>query len=368
MALPTDKIFLRSPYYVNLTRANLDRIALDLYVYTGELTTDKPADPNYTLESTAYPSDGGRFAQIDISEMARDFVELTYDGNNESNAVWVEYDLYYADIGDSALTLHSSNELTGLPGYGYFEDGYNPNVTDYLLLSSDTILIPSGGSVDIPVLQDKLTDWSLAKVSVQTYASGALTPTENTANVVFYADTGLSSQPDPDRAIFAFTDVPDKTIYLRYYEECLNDEIQCSFGNRFGAVQDIWFRGRTSQVLQTTEASFKRNILEGTTYDTKKHQNTILNKNSEIEMIVNTGFLPQNMNATMQELFESEKVWITVPYNYFDKNQNKTAQVDKVIPVNINTSTIQFKENKYDKLINYTFRCKFAADRINSVR
>ena len=369
MALPTEKVFLRSPYFVELTRTTLDRIELHLYVYTGDLTTDKPALPNYILYSTAFPdTSGDRYAKIDISEMCRDFVEVTYDGNNESNAVWIEYDLYYADQGDTSLTLHSSNSLTGLNGYGYFEDLANPQVTDYLMLSTDTILLPTGLSVDIPVLQDKLTDWTLAKKSVQTYASGPLTPTENTANVIFYADTGLSSQADPDKAIFAFTDVPDKTINLKYYEECKNDVVQCSFGNAFGATEDIWFRGRTSQVLKTTSEQFKRNILVGSTYDSKRHQNKILSKNSTIEMTVNTGWLPESMNATMQQLFESEYVWITVPFNYFSKDKNKGVQTDTVIPVNILTSQLAFKEHKYDKLINYTFVCEFAADRINTVR
>ena len=369
MALPDKQIFLRSPYYVNLSRANLEKIVVELWIYTGELTTDKPAEFQYRLESTAFPDESGiRYAEIDIAEMARDYVEVSYDGVNESNAVWIEYDLYYADEGDVSLTLDESVQLTGLEGYGYFEDGYNPQPSTHALLSNNTILIPDQGAVDIPILQDKLTDWSLAKNSVQTYASGALTPTENTANVVFYADTGLSSQANPDRAIFSFTDVSDITIYLKYYEECRNTDIQCSFINRFGAVQDVWFRGRSTRRLSTTEERYKRNILDNGTYNTQRHQDAILNKNGKTTIRVNTGYVPEEMNAVFQELMLSERVWITVPDDYFDLNANKGAQTDTVQPVNIVDTSFTFLEKRYQKLINYSFTMEYGADRINSVR
>jgi hypothetical protein len=120
MALPSSRIYLRSPYFVSLERADLSKIFVELYVYTGTLTTDKPSDYTVRLVSDAYVlSNGNYYAEIDIAEFARDYVEPVYSGSNVSNAIWIEYDLYYADDGDTSLTLEGSYTLTGLDGGGY---------------------------------------------------------------------------------------------------------------------------------------------------------------------------------------------------------------------------------------------------------
>jgi hypothetical protein len=89
MALPSNKIFLRSPYFISKTRTNLAYITVDLYVWTGDLTLDIPSSPNIQLRSTAF--DG--YASIDIAEFARDLVEVTFNGTEESAAVWVQYQI-----------------------------------------------------------------------------------------------------------------------------------------------------------------------------------------------------------------------------------------------------------------------------------
>ncbi len=81
MALPTNKIFLRSPYWVDITYYNLAYITLDLYVWTGDLTLDIPSNPSIQLRSTAFDD----YAAIDIAEFARDLVEVTFNGTQDSN-------------------------------------------------------------------------------------------------------------------------------------------------------------------------------------------------------------------------------------------------------------------------------------------
>ena len=85
MALPTTRINLRSPYYVTLTRSNLDYIVVELYVYTGTLTTDKPSDYNVKMTSTATLNGSGtRTAYIDIAAWARDYVDVAYDFDQQT--------------------------------------------------------------------------------------------------------------------------------------------------------------------------------------------------------------------------------------------------------------------------------------------
>jgi len=69
---------------------------------------------------------------------------------------------------------------------------------------------------------------------------------------------------------------------------------------------------------------------------------------------MNTGFVSEIMNQTIEELFYSENVYI--------RYENKTLAV---IP---KSKSLQYKTSLNDKLINYTVEFDFAFDRINNVR
>jgi hypothetical protein len=52
MALPTDKILLRSPYWITKSDTNLSYISIALRIWTGALA-DEPSDLTISLRSTA---------------------------------------------------------------------------------------------------------------------------------------------------------------------------------------------------------------------------------------------------------------------------------------------------------------------------
>ena len=348
-----------------MERADLSKIFVELYVYTGTLTTDKPSTYDARLVSDAVVQTNGNYrAQVDISEFARDLVDVSYTGSTASAAVWIEYDLYYADTGDTSLTLEGSYSLTGLDGGGYFEDGYNWTGSNRVLMSSDYVIVPRGGGVEIPVLQDDLTQFLLARFSVVLHNSGPLSTTENTANVVYYGNTNLAD--NADRAIFKFSSGSDREINIRYVDECLNENIRVTFVNKYGAIQDLYFFGKNAKLLTTSNTTYKRNLLSGGTYNTKKHQNSILSKNGVNSFTLNSGFYPEDANGTFEELLLSEQVWITLPSDFVDGV--KTDVSDVVYPVNIKTSSLQLKKQVYDDLINYTIDFEIANDKISTVR
>lgn len=375
MALPSNRIFLRSPYFVSKERANLDIIIIDLYIYTGILTTDKPTTANFRVQSSAHVNGtGNKFAEIDIAELARDYVSVTYDftATDPTNAVWVEYDLYFADSGALALTFDSSVALTGIDGYGYFEDGYNPNPTDRAFISTDYVIVPTGDSALIPVLQDYVTQWEL-------YDTGTISPsglietvtapatTENTANVIDYVNTS-STFGTPSFVRFSFSGGrADQDIRIVYLDECEQDAIEGAFVNRFGAVQHFYMFGRPTRTFTTNETSFKRNILSGDgSYDVKQHQNAILDKNGKTTISIGTGWYPEDMNGMWKEMMLSEKVWLNLNSTFLDFDAFKSLTI--TAPVILKSSNIKYKTRLYDKLIAYDFNFEFAADRINTVR
>lgn len=375
MALPTTIIYLNSPYWIQLNRSSLEKMVIDVWVYTGTLTTDKPTDRTYRLATTAfYDSDlNSRSAQLDIAEFARDYVEVAYSGSDVSNAVWIEYTLYYADIGDTSLTQDSTGTITGLAGGGYFEDGYNPTPPDRKLMSSDYVIVPTGENATIPVLQDFLTGYTLYEEkdidspATIIEAFTGLTTTENTANVVRYVSTATNNGTPNSITLNYSGGKASQTLRIYYLDEDWDDAIKVSFVNRHGAIQNLWCFAKSQIRITTSEEKFKRNILEANTYSKFRHQNAILNKNGRMSITVNTGFYPENANGTFLELMLSERVWVTIPQGKINFNTEFNS-TDLVAPALVKNSDFTFKTSRNDKLINYTFDLEFANDKINSVR
>ena len=128
------KINVRSPYYVTYTVSGMESLQLQLYIYEGDSTSDKPSTPTHTLIATAIDDS----ATFEISELIRDYVDSTFNGTYTSSAVWVDYTLTYTVAGVETV-VPVVNLKAAYDGYGYFSDGVNPQNRNALLVSSPTI-------------------------------------------------------------------------------------------------------------------------------------------------------------------------------------------------------------------------------------
>lgn len=366
MALPTNKIFLRSPYFISKTRTNLAYITVDLYVWTGDLTLDIPANPSIQLRSTAF--DG--YASIDIAEFARDLVEVTFNGTQDSNAVWVQYQINWVDA-DETTGTDSAVQLTGLDGFSYFEDGVNYQYSKNVLMGQDTIRTNYNNAVLIPVLQDKLTGYGLQYWNgyawLEYYTVTGLTPSENTSDVIKYITT-VNSATYAERVEFRFSTGPNEIVYIQY-EDCTRYGVQeVFFVNRYGAMQEVNTFGRFDVSLSTQDEKYKRNLLVNGSYSTTRHQNTVLMKNGKIMMTLNTGWYLEEDNDIFIEMMLSEQIWIRVQRASLGIGWLPKTSSSFIIPVNLTSQQMQVKNKLNEKMINYTFEFEAAADRINNVR
>jgi len=366
MALPSNKIFLRSPYFISKTRTNLAYITVDLYVWTGDLTLDIPSSPNIQLRSTAF--DG--YASIDIAEFARDLVEVTFNGTEESAAVWVQYQITWVDA-DETTGTDSAVQLTGLDGFSYFEDGVNYQYSNNVLMGQDTIRTNYNNVVRVPVLQDNLTGWELQTLSGGTYTTFStttgFTPSEESSAVVRYISSA-SGGTYADRIKFNFNVGASEYIYIQY-EDCTRYGVQeVFFVNRYGAIQEVNTFGRFDVSLSTEDEKYKRNLLVNGSYSTTRHQNTVLMKNGKINMTLNTGWYLEEDNDIFIEMMLSEQIWIRVDKSTLGIGWLPKTSSSFIVPVNLTSQQMQVKNKLNDKMINYTFEFEAAADRINNVR
>ena len=112
----------RSPYYIKVEPATgtLSSASMELFIYSGTFTTDKPGTPQYTISKDIIGTNN--YVIYEITELIRDYLNTEY-ASFATDGVWVEADI--------TLTKTSGSETQNLDylsfdGYGYFEDGVNP--------------------------------------------------------------------------------------------------------------------------------------------------------------------------------------------------------------------------------------------------
>ena len=111
------KINTRSPFFIKATPSSgtITSITLNLYVYKGVFTTNKPtlAQVQYIIQKT--PLAGNNFIVFEVSELIRDFIDIEFDGRYESTSSpeidpvrWVEADIVFVKGTDVSGTTTSA--------------------------------------------------------------------------------------------------------------------------------------------------------------------------------------------------------------------------------------------------------------------
>ncbi len=376
------KINTRSPYYVSTgTVTNLTSTTLDLYIYTGTqgvggIFNSRPTKPTYSLQSFAVQG----VSVFEISELVKDYFQNNFDGFYQSDNYWVDYRTTNF-ISGVAQTPSSFTGLTGFYGYGYFDDGENPQNNNSLLQSNKTIVKLGDAPVNLAVDTSSTTNVAFYSDNQLIYNKSISSSTQNDLQIEYVTNTINGSDVFEDRVIqdggtfessecltdFSneFTIFPVDTIYVdgadgvdlikvQNIEECKYQPYKITFINKFGALQNIWFFKRSNETLSTKKEEFKRNIIVNGTYNISNHQNKVLTKNGSEKLTLNTGFYPEEYNEVFKQMQLSEDCWIEV--------NNKT------LPINITSSELAYKTQLNDKLINYTINIEYAFDVINNIR
>ena len=147
-----------------------------------------------------------------------------------------------------------------------------------------------------------------------------------------------------------------KIVDVITLNECKYEPIKLTFVNRFGALQDLWFFKKSIEKVNTKKETFNRFTInsESGVYDTSIHQNQTFNVNSSKKLTINTGYVDESYNDLMQELMQSEQIWLELN--------------SVVTPVNLNTNSLTFKTSVNDRLVDYTVDVSYSFDAINNIR
>ena len=361
--------------------ANIQSANLKLWVYSGVFGQKAVLTPNYTIYKEKLPTDS--IVIFEAAELIRDFIEIEFNGDysNIKQNVWVEWEITRV-FDDGSFDLVPGSGIA-FDGYGYFEDGLNPQLSYGLLQSNTVMYVKEGDLARIPVYTG-----ANGTFKVEYYKSGTLltsntfgtnvTPitvdstnyrTDNDAGIITTDITHLKSQSsnpsatsvaygDPDTAIIVDVHGNETIVYIYYLTECKYDPSKVSFTNKFGAIQDLYFFKRRDDSISVSKDSFKANTLNfgdsALSYSTSIAQNKYFNVNGTKSIKLNTGFVDEQFNEVIKQLLMSENVWI--------------HEDGKVYPIRPNTDSLEMKKSVNNKLIDYAIEFDYSFDTINSIR
>jgi hypothetical protein len=240
------RINVRSPFYIKASNASLASATMELYIYTGVLTTDKPASAQYTVTKNELGTNN--YVVFELSELVRDYLDVEFNNDYVSHTVWVEADItmYDAADGGGSSVATSNTDYIAFDGYTYFEEGVqsadSPLDTVGALMSNRTIFRLDDSNVSIPVYTNDTN-------SVAFYYQGALKRTET-----------ISTSTNTNGQIGENTDDSENVNAATYEERVLEDggvfeDSVClqNFLNTIdiGLVDEVWVNYDTTEDTKT---------------------------------------------------------------------------------------------------------------------
>ena len=356
--------------------ATIQSATLKLWIYSGNFGSKDPENPTYTLQKDKLPSESG--ITFDIAELVKDYIEIRFTGDYTTiqQSAFVEYELtrVFDDASESTLI----GDFVAYNGYGDFEEGVNPELNPVLLQSNTTIYVPVGELPRVPILRS-----TNGAALVEYYTQGVLVNTETQGMVIEYitadidtytADTelltadisilttaigtGIAEYPSADKMIIVATDGSTTTVNVNYICEPKFTPYKVTFLNKFGVLQDLWFFKKRTDNLNVTKESYKRNTIDiganDVSYSRYKSTKELYNINSDRSFTMNTGFVIEDFNEVIRQLLMTENAWLS-----------ENGEVYPIVP---KTSSLEYKTQLNDKLINFTIEFDYAYNDTNNIR
>ena len=378
-----NKINTKAPYFIYYTEPLLDSVVVNLYIYSGKESNffSGTGVEAVRLFSSAINDE----VTFEVSDIIDGYIDDKFNGDYKSNNLWIRYSLTSTTTTSSGFSSEQSvlTNLMAYDGFPYATDGANAQLSSVVMQSNNTIIANDYDAINIPI------DANNHDVTITYYNKGdvqyteTLTSSDESDEIIQYSTNSIGdykkfkSRVELDGGVVEakscleasyqdFYSVVDtdyievsynglkESITVKEIEECKYTPYKVVFKNKFGAWQDLWFFKRSDLSLSTKSETYKSNVIKQGGYSISEHQDRIYSKNGKEKLKLNTGFYPESYNEVFTQLSLSQQVYID--YN------------EQILPINVKTSSMKFKNNVNDKLINYSIEVEFSFDKINSRR
>ena len=375
----------RSPYFESYTIGNAVSVNLSIKIWTGDKTNDIPETFQYELNKKAINT--GDTVSFEISELIRDYIETNFNGDYNSEPVWV-YLFAQGVEADGDLTSPSISTQIAYDGYSYFENPDFDIDEESILITNRQIYALADNFFRVPINTNTNPTITFFKnnevIFTETFAQNNVSSTQikyvsaggSSVNYDTYKERVLEDDGtfEDSKCLQSFFNsfeigeadkiqVSDNNgvyfIDVKTIEECKYEPKKITFINKFGVLQDVYFFKKSVEKMGVKKESYKANILtSGNTYSISNHVNRDFNVVGKESISLSSGFLSEEYNEVFKQMLLSEKVWIT---NIIDTGE-------QVLPLNIKTSNITYKTSLNDRLIEYTIEFDNSFDTINNIR
>lgn len=359
-----DVALVRSPHYVstNFNLPTTTKATIDVKVWSGDLDTP-PASPTYSL-TRIRPTVDAIDLDTNLSEIVRSQLKPkvpTFALNtaeqivsSDSNSVkWIQYVASFTD------KVNNIPDVTGtfaaIDGFGYHSQNANPGKpTNRILLSNITNRqVARNGIVLIPFINDGEIFEVAAPLS-DTTITDTLDSDYFVQYLVLKVDEFNITEKSLTVGFFYNTDPQTETFFsITITDECKFTPKNIIFKNKFGAFESVSMFKRSISSIDVKKEEFVNKFTTNKTYDVTTHQFRDINFEATEKISLNSGYVSEAENETFKQMLLSDQVF------FWDDGT--------LIPVNITSNSLTFKDELSDKLINYTMEFKYSFNTIQNV-
>ena len=332
-------------------------VSVNLKVWNGDLTTDKPSQFTYQMQvpSTSMPS--GLFSyEIDISDFISEYVDM--DGFNgtytDNHAAFVELDWQVlTDDGSGTPSYDGSVTFAAVNGWAsYAGDSEMP---PYFIPSD--VYAEGGSTTPLTILQRTVVGGSVQVDTVNMVYSDGSTDSINqtttgTRTRDIFQTAGIDLDPDQRYVDVALVLVETTVKTYRIINKCKPRYTTHRIGyqNRIGVIDYLTCYGTNERTQNVNREIYRKTVGSGNTRADSQYK--VFHANGREDFTVNTDFIEQEANPRIQDLLLSEYVFI-------DDTEHSI-----IIPSD-NAQELKQREND---LINYTLSFKRGYDTIKSLK
>jgi hypothetical protein len=142
----------------------------------------------------------------------------------------------------------------------------------------------------------------------------------------------------------------EQTVTLLITEECRYTPIDIYYQNKEGGLACFVFFKKEVKNLDVTSEQFESDNGQPIS---GFHEYTTFNVQGKVKFSVSTGFIDESNNEVIKQMLLSERLW--------------RRNGEDLIPITIESKSLEFKNQANDKLINYTVNFAYAFNEINDI-
>jgi hypothetical protein len=352
------RIFARSPFIIDVNEVNMIGSKIDVYIGQG---MSLPAQPTYILSKNS-PSVTNYRTVYNISPYIREKInhntyQSTYNtfgftpSSQYSKVRIVRYKRTMA-----GTSLLDTTDYIAFDGYGFYEEGYNPQLETYFL-SQGTYYYNYDVTADFatePLTRcghlnfEADSNYTVKYTNLNTAATFThLVPSYGIREVPrVYSPYYLAGNKVE---LFDDLNVLIATWYFRPIVECRYEPVVVDFVNKFGAWQREWFFKASFEQHEVKTTPY--NLLQSNlvNYSVTQGQRRDFNINGQESIKVNSGSVNEVYYSTLLDVIMSERIMVNGK------------------PAVIKSKSIAKLKDVNTKTFNYTLEFEYAFNTINNV-